>query len=119
MRVVAVLVAVGLSGCSTTVPFPLASDTTVRVKVLGDIGRECVIEPSSDAHGKLKYWLAENQTGWSQLHYTPPNGGVLLSTPQIQLQLFGDTAYATVPLGILTKHVSESDYAFVVCKSGA
>jgi hypothetical protein len=86
MRVVAFLVAVALSGCSTTVPFPLASDTTVHVQVLGDPGQECVIEPSSDAHGKLKYWLAENRTGWSQLYYTRPSAGVLLSTREIQLQ---------------------------------
>jgi hypothetical protein len=89
------------------------------VKVLGDPDNVCVIEPSSDAHRKLKNWLDENQTGWSQLHYTPPGAGVLLSTPEIQLQFFGGTAYATVQLGVLTKHVSESDYAFLVCKSGA
>ena len=115
MRVLAVLVAVALSGCSTSTPFALAPDTTVHVKVLGNPGHECVIEPSSDAHRKLQYWLVENRAGWSQLYYTPPSGGILLSTPEMHIHLFGDTAYATVPTGIIAKQVSESEYAFVVC----
>lgn len=115
MRVLAVLVAVALSGCSTSIPFALAPDTTVHVKVLGNPGHECVIEPSSDAHRQLQSWLAENRAGWSQLYYTTPNGGILLSTSEMYLHLFGDTAYATVPTGIIAKQVSESEYAFVVC----
>ena len=115
MRVFAVLIAIAVSGCSTSIPLALAPDATAHVKILGNPGRECVIEPSDDAHRELQAWLAKNQTGWSQLYNTPPSGGILLTAPGLRLHLSGNAAYATVPEGMLTRQVSESEYAFLVC----
>ena len=109
MRILAVLVAVALSGCSTSIPFALSPEATVHVTVLGTPGNECIIEPHEDAHRRLRHWLAANRAGWSQLHSTPPSGGVLLTAPELRLHLHGATAYVTVPDGILMKQVSESE----------
>ena len=115
MRTFAVLIAIAVSGCSTSIPLALAPDETVRVMILDNPGRECVIEPSDDAHHELQAWLAKNQAGWSKLYYTPPSRGILLTAPGLRLHLSGTAAYATVPEGMLTRQVSESEYAFLVC----
>ena len=115
MQVFAAFIAVAVSGCNTSIPLALTPDSTVHMKILGTPGRECVIEPSDDAHRELQAWLAKNQTGWSQLYYTPPSAGTLLTAPGLRLHLSGNAAYATVPEGMLTKQVAESEYAFLVC----
>jgi hypothetical protein len=119
MRSYLVLVAVAISGCSTSIPLALAPDAAARVTILGSPSRECVIEPSDGAHRELQNWFAENQLGWSQLYYTPPNGGILITAPGVRLHLSGSAAYATVSEGMLTKQVSETDYAFLTCEPGA
>lgn len=119
MRSFLALVVFAISGCSTSIPLALAPDATARVTILGSPSRECVIKPSDDAHRELQNWFAENQRGWSQLYYTPPSGGILLTAPGVRLHLSGSAAYAAVSEGMLTKQVSETDYAFLICKPGA
>ena len=115
MRWLAFALLLALTGCSTSLPLSVQPGTSVRVVVLGQNSRECVIDPSSEKYRQLDAWLSQNQRGWSQLYSTPPNGGVLVSVGDIRLQLLGTSAFATTTQGVLTKSVTESGYAFLIC----
>jgi hypothetical protein len=104
------LVLLALGGCTSTLRLSLPSG--VACSVIAPSGT-WQLEPSSAAYQQLGRWLRENQSGWSQVYATNPNGGVFVSCGGLQLQFAGPAVITHAAKGMFSKPIKESAYAFL------
>ncbi len=98
------------TGCSQTVSLALAADAPVRITI---DSRQDMIAPADPRYGRLREWLARNQSGWSPVFATNPGGGVIVTAGDLWLQFVGDTVFTRTHNALLQKKVQPADYAFL------
>ena len=101
-----------LAACSSRLSLALPSGAPVRV-VTPSTSTERLLQPAGEDYRHLQDWLAQNQSGWSQVYATNPNGGIFVSCGRFRLQFIGSTVFVMTSKGMLSKPVKESEYAFL------
>ena len=114
-RVLLIALLILLAACSAKLSLAVPQGAPVRVV---RSGTETLLQPSQPRYRQLQAWLAQNQSGWSQVYATNPNGGVLVSSGHLHLQFVDSAVFVLTNDGMFTKPVKASDYAFLGAEAG-
>ena len=66
----------------------------------------------------LQQWVASNQSGWSHVHATNPDGGVFVSLGKARLPFVGSTVFALTDRGMFSKPIRQGALTFLVNAGG-
>ena len=91
-----------LTACSSRLSLALPSGAPVHV-VTPSSSYERLLQPTGEDYGHLQDWLAKNQSGWSQVYATNPNGGIFVSCGSFRLQFIGSTVFVMTSKGLSAK----------------
>ena len=116
-RTLLLIMLLALAACSSTLALRLPVNVPVRIV---SAGTDRQIESSGETYRQLQHWLAVNQSGWSQLYATNPNGGIFVSCGEFRLQFVGQSVYVyeATRQTMFFKSIKASEYAFLSVANG-
>jgi hypothetical protein len=106
------------SACAQRVSFVLSSEAAATVYYLNTAKSQRTLLPTSDAHRKLREWIAANQDGWEKYLATPPAQGIIVRAQELNLQFIGNTVLVHSRQGVFSKHITQDEYLFLSSENG-